>query len=295
MHRAGSGLLSVSMVVDLHTHSTASDGRGTPAEVVAEAAAAGLSAIALTDHDTTAGIGAARTSAATAGIRVLSGIEISTRWAGMSVHLLGYGDCLVGDAGLGAMLADTIESREGRIVQMARRLAAGEPGVDGDDLVAALLRSTPPGATPGRPHLADALIQLNVVPDRDAAFQRLLAEPGPYYVPYAAPSTADAIAAVVAAGGLAVIAHARSPHGGRTLSDAQIADLAAAGLAGLEVDHRDHDDAAKAGLRALARSLDLVVTGSSDYHGSGKQNRLGEHSTAPEVVEELAGRLGGRW
>jgi len=282
------------VAIDLHTHSTASDGRSTPAELVAEAAAAGLSVLALTDHDTFAGLGGARAAAGGTPVRVLSGVEISTRTAGMSVHLLGYGDCLIEDPALAAALSGTVASRADRATEMARKIAAGE-GLDEESLLSALAANTPPGATPGRPHLADALIQLGRIGNRDEAFTVLLSESGPYYAHYRAPSTASAVATVAAAGGLAVIAHPNSAHGPGVLSNAQISDLTMVGLAGLEVDHRDHDDSARANLRGLAKDLDLLVTGSSDYHGSGKSNALGENATAPEVFEEMSGRLADRW
>jgi hypothetical protein len=273
---------------DLHTHTTASDGRSTPSELVAEALAAGLTAIALTDHDTFSGLDEARAAAAGTPLRVLAGVELSTMTGGTSVHVLGYGD-LRADAHLAATMARTVASRDGRVVEMACRLAAGE-GLDEAALLAALRRRTPPGATPGRPHLADALIDLGVVAHRDDAFPRLLAANGPYYVEYVAPETREGVAAVRAAGGVPVLAHPRGRHGA-VLTDSRIADLVDAGLMGLEVDHRDHDDTARYGLRILAKDLGLFVTGSSDYHGAGKLNALGENTTDPGVVAEVEAAL----
>jgi hypothetical protein len=270
---------------DLHTHSTASDGRSTPAQLVSEAVGARLTTIALTDHDTFDGLDEARAAAEGTGLRVLPGVELSTLTGGMSVHVLGYGD-LRGNAAMLATMRATVASREGRVVEMARRLAAGE-GLDASALLAALAARTPAGATPGRPHLADALIDLGVVATRDEAFPLLLAEGGPYYVTYSAPATRDAVVALRAAGGVPVLAHPRGRRGD-VLTDSQIADLVDAGLMGLEVDHRDHDDIARYGLRILAKDLGILVTGSSDYHGAGKQNALGENTTDPAVVEEIA-------
>ena len=270
---------------DLHTHSTASDGRSTPSQLVAEALEAQLSVLALTDHDTFDGVDEARTAAEGTGLRVLPGVELSTMTGGMSVHVLGYGD-LRGDGPMVATMTATVTSREGRVREMARRLAAGE-GLDEAALLSALEHRTPRGATPGRPHLADALIDLGIVATRDEAFPRLLAENGPYYVTYSAPATRDAVAALRAAGGVPVLAHPRGRRGD-VLTDSQIADLVDAGLMGLEVDHRDHDDTARYGLRILAKDLGILVTGSSDYHGAGKQNALGENTTDPAVVEEIA-------
>lgn len=278
------------MSADLHTHSTASDGRSSPSQLVTEALRAGLTAVALTDHDTFDGLDEARAAAAGTPLRVLAGVELSTMTGDVSVHVLGYGD-LRGDAGLAAAMARTIAAREERVTEMARRLAAGE-GLDEERLLAALRHRTPAGATPGRPHLADALIDLGVVGHRDEAFPRLLAENGPYYVGYWAPATRDGVAAIRAAGGVPVLAHPRGRRG-TVLTDSQIADLVPAGLTGLEVDHRDHDDTARYGLRILAKDLDLVVTGSSDYHGSGKLNALGENTTDPAVLAELDALLPG--
>lgn len=273
------------MSADLHTHSTASDGRSTPSQLVTEALEARLTVLALTDHDTFDGLDEARTAAEGTGLRVLPGVELSTMTGGMSVHVLGYGD-LRGDEAMVATMTATVTSRAGRVTEMARRLAAGE-GLDEAALLAALERRTPGGATPGRPHLADALIELGVVTTRDEAFPRLLAENGPYYVRYSAPATRDAVAALRAAGGVPVLAHPRGRRGD-VLTDSQIADLVEAGLMGLEVDHRDHDDTARYGLRILAKDLGIVVTGSSDYHGAGKLNALGENTTDPAVVDEIA-------
>ena len=276
------------MSADLHTHSTASDGRSSPSQLVTEALQAGLTAVALTDHDTFEGLDEARGAAAGTPLQVLAGVELSTMTGDVSVHVLGYGD-LRGDPGLVATMARTVAARQERVTEMARRLAAGQ-GLDEAGLLAALRRHTPPGATPGRPHLADALIDLGVVSHRDEAFPRLLADNGPYYVGYWAPSTREGVAAIRAAGGVPVLAHPRGRRG-PVLTDSQIADLVTVGLLGLEVDHRDHDDTARYGLRILAKDLDLVVTGSSDYHGTGKLNVLGEHTTDPGVVEEIASRL----
>jgi 3',5'-nucleoside bisphosphate phosphatase len=145
-------------------------------------------------------------------------------------------------------------------------------------------------ATIGRPHLADALVAKGYVADRAAAFASYLRPGGPYYVRYWAPSTVDAIAAVLAAGGVPVMAHARASTRGRIVSGDVIRGLAEAGLAGLEVDHPDHTAADREILRDLAVELDLLVTGSSDYHGAGKPNRLGDGTTADGVLTEIAGR-----
>ena len=163
------------------------------------------------------------------------------------------------------------------------------------DLVAAdyeltwgeVLGRVEPGGTVGRPHIADALVARGHVSTRSAAFAEILNSRGPYYVPYGAPATVEMVGLVRAAGGVPVLAHPRAGARGRVVADSVVEELAAAGLAGLEVDHRDHNDEERAHLRDLAASLDLLVTGSSDYHGTGKPNRLGEHLTDPEVLERI--------
>jgi len=274
------------MPIDLHVHSTASDGRSGPAEVVREAAAAGVDTLALTDHDTVAGWAPAAAEAGLLGIRLIPGVEISCQVRGVSVHLLGY---LVDplDTVLTGMWHATRTSRELRARRIVERLAADVP-VTWDDVLA----QTDDVATIGRPHIADALVARGVVDSRDHAFATLLRPGSPYYARYLAPEGRDVVRAVVAAGGAAVIAHPLARRRGRVVDDGDVADLAAAGMVGLEVDHRDHDDAERSHLRGLAADLGLVVTGASDYHGSGKANRLGENTTHPEALEAILEHAG---
>ena len=143
------------------------------------------------------------------------------------------------------------------------------------------------GATAGRPHIADALVTAGIVPHRDEAFRRFLGNDSPYYVSHYAPDPVDAVELVRAAGGVPVVAHAWSATRGRVVADELIEELVSAGLLGLEVHHRDHTAEAVRHLTDLARSLDLLATGSSDYHGTGKLNRLGEYTTAPMVLEQI--------
>jgi len=267
---------------DLHTHSTASDGTTTPAQVVRAAAEAGLTGLALTDHDTGVGLGEAAAAAREVGIDLVPGVEISTSVRGRSVHLLGYGDITATPA-LAGVLAGTVASRHGRLRQIVERLGAVVPELTVADVIARV----PDGVTPGRPHIADALVALGAVPHRDAAFVELLAEDGPYYVGYCAPDLLEAVQMVTAAGGAAVIAHPGSRSAADVLDDGFVAELAAAGLVGLEVDHRDHDAPTRLRLRALADRLGLLSTGSSDFHGTGKQNRLAENTTSDDVVAAL--------
>ena len=276
------------MQIDLHAHSTASDGTQPPADVVASARAAGLDVVALTDHDTTSGWDEAAAAAEREGVALVRGIEISCERDAASIHLLGY----LTDPehpGLSAELARAREARVSRLERMVELMAA-----DGIPIsYAEVLASVPPGATEGRPHIADALVRKGVVADRDAAFAEWLSNDSPYYVRHYAPDPARAVELVVEAGGVAVHAHPFTRARGRMASDELIEELAAAGLAGVEVDHRDHDEDARSRGRALASTLGLLVTGSSDYHGAGKRNLLGENTTAPGVLEQIEARASG--
>lgn len=270
------------MPYDLHTHSTASDGTTSPGDVVRAAAAAGLAGLSLTDHDTGGGLAEAAEVAASLDVDLVPGVEVSTSSGGRSVHLLGYGD-VTASPDLAAVLLDTVDSRLSRLRRIVGRLRLIVPELRLEDVLARV----PTGVTPGRPHIADALVAVGAVPDRDAAFVHLLAEDGPYYVGYSAPDLRITVRLIAQAGGASVVAHPASRAGADVLDDDTIAGLAAAGLVGLEVDHRDHDEPARRRLRGLANDLGLLVTGASDYHGDGKQNRIGEHTTPEAVVEQL--------
>lgn len=271
------------MRIDLHTHSSVSDGTDAPATLVAHAARAGLSVIAVTDHDTFDGWAEASDAAASAGVTVVVGVEMSTVLSGAGVHLLAY----LPDpayAPLMAMLDRIRADRARRLPVIAGRLTELGLALTVDDVLAAAGDAT----TLGRPHVADAMIAKGYVRDRREAFSTWLSAGGPAYVRKYAPETADAIALVRAAGGVPVLAHpwGRGTHA--VLDEERIAELAAAGLAGLEVDHADHDDGARSRLRAIAHDLDLIVTGSSDHHGAGKAgHELGMCTTAPGQYERL--------
>jgi len=270
--------------IDLHTHSVASDGTDSPERVLAAAARARLDVVALTDHDTTAGWAPAEAAVARHGVALVRGAELSCRAEGVSVHLLSY----LHDPADPALLAEATRirtSREGRAREMVRRLAVDFP-LTWEDVMA----HTGPDATVGRPHIADALVTNRVLADRSAAFRSILANDSPYYVQHYATGLVRAIGLVLAAGGVPVIAHPGAATRGRILTDAAIREAAAAGLAGLEVHHRDHGPEQVARLTALADELGLLVTGSSDYHGHGKPNVLGEHTTAPDVLAAVVER-----
>jgi len=271
----------VRVLIDLHTHSTVSDGTQPPAEVVASAAQAGVDVLGLTDHDSTAGWDAATAAAVEHGVALVRGVEIScARW-GTSVHLLGY---LLDPRS--APLLEEMErsrsSRESRARRMTELLGRDFP-ITWDDVLA----QVSVGTTIGRPHLADALVAGGSFPDRDAAFAAALHRSSEYHVSHYAPDPADAVRLVVEAGGVPVLAHPFAHTRGRVLDDETIEELIEAGLAGLEIEHRDHDDDARRRLHEIAAAHDLVTTGSSDYHGAGKPNRLGENVTHPDQLERI--------
>lgn len=268
--------------IDLHTHSAVSDGTESPAEVVASAARAGLDVVGLTDHDTTQGWDEAAEAAAALGIGLVRGMELSCRAAGMSVHLLAY----LPDPTAPGLVAEIRHIRAARL-RRARRMVE----LMGEDLGltwADVEAQTEPGTTVGRPHIADALVARGHVEHRSAAFETLLAAGSPYYVPHYAPDAVAAVRLVRAAGGVPVLAHPWATARGLVVPDRVIEEMADAGLRGLEADHRDHDRSQREGLRSMAQSLGLLVTGSSDYHGAGKPNVLGENTTSPEVLEVIA-------
>lgn len=275
------------MRIDLHTHSYASDGTDAPGQVVRDAAAQHLDVVALTDHDTTRGWDEAADAAIEVGIALVRGTEVSCSARGVSVHLLSY----LQDPDHEALVAQTEAARRSRHTRARRiveRVARDYP-LTWEDVVAQL----GPDATVGRPHIADALVARGHVPDRSTAFQHVLSSRGPYYVPYAAPDAIAMVRAVREAGGVPVLAHPRAAARGAVVPTVVIEEMVGAGLFGLEVDHRDHGDAVRRRLRRLAADLGLQVTGSSDYHGTGKPNRLGENLTAPEVFAQIEeqGRL----
>jgi 3',5'-nucleoside bisphosphate phosphatase len=273
------------MRIDLHTHSSVSDGTDTPAALLAAAADAGLDAVALTDHDTTDGWAAAETSRPT-GLTVVPGMELSCRWIPddqppISVHLLAY----LFDPRHPGLLAERTRLREERLSRGERMVAglaaAGYP-VTWERIVEAS-----EGGVVGRPHLARALVAVGVVGSVDEAFATLLNHRSPYYVAKIDTHVLDGIALVRGAGGVPVFAHGMASRRGRVVGDAAIAAMAEAGLAGLEVDHPDHDPEERAHLRGVADDLGLITTGASDYHGTNKLTPIGACVTDPEQFEAL--------
>jgi 3',5'-nucleoside bisphosphate phosphatase len=276
------------MRIDLHTHSSVSDGTDTPEELVRKAAAAGLDVVALTDHDTFNGLNAAVAEGQRIGVQVLGGMELSCSRGGDSVHLLAYGANPL-NADLIAELALVRGGRKGRLAGVLMKLV--ELGVPVSE--AEVMAQVGDSPSVGRPHIADAMIKAGHVRDREEAFDRFLAEGGPAHVQRYAIELERGIDLVHAAGGVAVIGHPWGRGREHVLPPALLSALAAEhGLDGVEVDHQDHDASTRAQLRTLAAELGLLVTGSSDYHGTGKLDHdLGCNTTAPEVYDDLIGRL----
>jgi len=269
--------------IDLHTHSNVSDGTEPPGAVMAAASAAGLDAVALTDHDSTAGWGEAAEAARGLGLVFVPGMEVSCRTAdGISVHVLSY----LHDPAHPGLLAEIAKSRSARVTRaerMVERLAEDYP-ISWQDVQAQVA----PGATIGRPHIADALVAAGVVPTRSAAFAGILTARSRYFVAHYAPDPAAAVELIREAGGVPVFAHPEASSRGRVVNEKTYHEMIDAGLAGLEIDHRDNPEAGREFLRGLARRHSLLVTGSSDYHGTGKPNVLGEYTTDPAVLEKMA-------
>lgn len=266
--------------IDLHTHSTASDGTTPPAELMRQACAAGLDVVALTDHDTTGGHAEAL-DALPVGLSLIRGAEISCAHQGISLHLLAYlfdPD----DEPLAEAMRALRASRIGRAEVMARALEADDTGVTWAQVQALA------GGTVGRPHVAQALVAHGLVASVGEAFTpEWIGTGGRYWAPKLELDVLDAVRLVTAAGGVPVFAHPAAVTRGRTVGDDVIVAMAGAGLAGLEVDHVDHDDVAKRHLSALAEELDLFTTGSSDFHGENKTVQLGEHLTGEASLERL--------
>jgi predicted metal-dependent phosphoesterase TrpH len=277
------------MPIDLHTHSDRSDGTESPRELVNAAKRLGLDAIALTDHDTTEGWEEALAAARAAGIGLVPGLEISCRYLGAGVHLLAY----FVDPDYGPLLTELdriVDGRNSRLPAIVERLR--DLGID---ISAKDVRHVS-GATAamGRPHVADTLIAKGVCTDRDDAFRRFLSPGKPAYVDRYAADLVEMVRLVGEAGGVSVLAHPWTRTSAAVLGDQALGTLAAKGLAGVEVDHPDHDEQARGRLRRIATDLDLVITGSSDYHGEGKASRfaLGANSTARSELDRLVALAG---
>ncbi len=276
-------------MIDLHTHTTASDGTDSPFALVKKALATGVTTLGITDHDSTAGWAEAVT-AIQPQIQLVLGAEVSCLTIdGISVHMLGLlfdGE----DEQMQQMLSDSRDTRLPRMRKMVALLQA-----DGFDIsLEDVYKAAPDQATIGRPHLADALVAKKIVATRDEAFADLLHNESKYYVTHAAPTPADAIETIKSAGGVAVIAHPFASRRGQILTADSFQDLVAAGLDGIEVHHRDQNAAEQQVLTEIARELHLVTTGASDYHGTGKLNSMAENTTHPAQWEALEARASAR-
>ena len=269
-------------MIDLHTHTTVSDGADTPVQLVNKALAQGLDTLAITDHDAIAGWSSA-IRALRGNLKLVLGAEISCLTKeGISVHMLG----LLFDGTNLALLEALENTRDERLPRMRKMIELMR--ADGIDISLSDVEAVMPlGATMGRPHLADALVARKIIKTRDEAFQNLLNNESKYYVSHLAPTPEEAVRLIRAAGGVAVIAHPFASLRGQILQSSDFIELKAAGLNGIEVNHRDQSNEERLSLLNIASDLDLVMTGSSDYHGTGKLNSLGENVTDPAEWERL--------
>src|SRR5437764_1464311 len=269
---------------DLHTHSTRSDGTLSPREVVELAAERGLDGVALTDHDTTDGLAEAARSAEESGIAFVPGIEFSSEYDGASLHVLAYWPD-VSDAALREELRRLIDTRFRRgemIVDKLRELGYAISfervrQIAGEDLIA-------------RPHIAQAMVEAGIVADEKEAFDRFISDGGVAHVPKHALDPLVALDLIGSAGGVCVLAHPGMWRGNDAVPDDLIRQMASGGMAGLEVEHPDHDSEQRARYGALAEELGLIATGASDCHGERFGTRLGCETTSVEGVEALRSR-----
>lgn len=251
--------------IDLHCHSTFSDGSASPAELVALAGHAGLAALAVTDHDTTAGLDEARAAAASTDLEIIPGCEVSTNLDGRSVHVLGHG-FREDDPGFQDLLTGVRDDREERNLKMLERLGELNMPLTLEDVV-----EHATGDIVARPHFARAMVKRGYVSDTRQAFTRYLRDGGPAHVVVGRPRPVDAVMAIRAAGGAASIAHPRQiALGDDDAWEAFFSELVDAGLAGIEVDHPSQDAEQRRYFGAWAKRFGLVWTGGSDFHGAAK-------------------------
>ena len=276
-------------MIDLHTHTTISDGTDTPAQLINKAMASGVKVLALTDHDSVAGWDEA-IAHLRPGMELVLGSEISCQTEdGISVHMLG----LLFDRNyepLQEVLAQTRDNRYGRMERIIVRMNDAGIEISMEEVLAQLSD----GATLGRPHLADAMVAKGLAKSRDEIFEKWLHNNSPYYVAHYSPTPEKAIGLIKAAGGVAVIAHPMASLRGRTVSVDSFAAYVDAGLDAIEVHHRDHTADQKILLQGIATDLKLLQTGSSDYHGTGKLNELAENTTSLDQWVALEARASAR-
>lgn len=266
------------MHLDLHLHTTCSDGALAPEALAAAASRGGLHAIAVTDHDTTAAVEPTRRAGAALGLRVIPGVELTCELDGADVHLLGYGIDPAHDA-LHTLTDRLAAMRRERVAAIVARLRGLGVAITVEDV-----RPPERNVSIGRPHVAEALVRLGAVRHFQEAFARYLADGGPAYVPGRGPAVADGIAAVARAGGCSVWAHP-------DLEDARrFARLRADGLDGVEALRPSLAPVASAALESAAREAGLFVTGGSDWHGGNPP--LGSWYVTDRHVQGLLDRLG---
>lgn len=267
--------------IDPHAHTRHSDGTDSPRDLVRLAASTGLHTVGVTDHDTMKGWSEAVDAAEEFGVGLLRGAEVSAAHEGHSVHVLGF---LMDDTNpdLVAAFEAAGGTREIRLQKMVANLRADYPRLVWERVVSAAQ-----GAPLGRPHLADELVSAGYFPDRAAAFQWALSPAGPYYVPQQMPTPVEVVQLIRGAGGVPVLAHPLSVTRGWSVPDDLVAEMAEAGLFGVERDHRDHDARGREHVQNLAQDLGLFVSGGSDYHGTGKPNELGENLLDPYILREI--------
>jgi predicted metal-dependent phosphoesterase TrpH len=272
------------MRIDLHTHSTVSDGTLSPTGVIEAAVAAGLDVVALTDHDSLRGWPEAAQAAGRAGIVFVPGVEISCRWYAVEpsipLHLLGY----LLDPAHGPLLAELARIREAREDRGQRMVELMR--TDGLDVTWDEVLGYAAGGTVGRPHLAQALIRRGLAATVSDAFAPdMLGQR--WRLPKEDVDVFRALALIRDAGGVPVFAHPRATRRGRVVPDSLIVEMTAHGLFGLEADHEDHSPEERVAVRALAAELGLVCTGSSDFHGTNKTVPIGANLTPPEVLDAI--------
>ncbi|HIE50670.1 MAG TPA: PHP domain-containing protein [Armatimonadetes bacterium] len=275
--------------VDLHTHTTASDGSLSPRELVGKAKALGLAAVAITDHDTLAGLAEGTAAGGEEGIEVVPGVEISLAFPAGPLHLLGY--FIAPDhPGLEARLREIQQARKERIPRLVAKLR--ELGLP---LTLADVEREARGEVMGRPHVALALVRRGLVDSVATAFARYLNRRAPAYVPRPKMPPAEALALIQAAGGLAVLAHPGQASLPPFALEIQVAGMRAQGLKGLEVYYPEHTPAQTSFYLRLAEKYGLLITGGSDFHGSAKPHlRLGEVVDGRPVPYELLAKLRSR-
>ena len=263
--------------IDLHAHSTRSDGVLAPAALVRRAAERGVKQLALTDHDTTAGLGEAHETGAECGVEIVDGIEVSA-WHGQEVHILGY-FVRRDDARLSEVVERQRINRLDRVQRIAERLARLGMTIDVDAVLASAHGNV------GRPHIARALVDAGHVPSFDAAFDRLLGKGAAAYVPASRLTASHAVRVIHEAGGAAVLAHP-----GVEKIDADLTALVDAGLDGIEVHHPAHDAGTTAKYLSMTRRMGLVATGGSDFHRPGGHVDLGDRGVNEDALHALQAR-----